>query len=156
MGCDQWTTAELQEFMGHIAPHRSKELMEIYEEANDKRLPYLTTIFEHMNHWNLLPHHVWTDPRTGHIVRAWQPFNGLQVYNPDSWKEGIEDETVFEYPPAMCKGPAAGQNETIWRINCDDDGNFNGTPPQPEGLGHAISEQWKQMAEAHKLKSVVV
>merc|ERR1711957_549363 len=99
---------------------------------------------------------VWTDPRTGHIVRAWQPFNGLQVYNPDSWKEGIEDETVFEYPPAMCKGPAAGQNETIWRINCDDDGNFNGTPPPPEGLGHAISEQWKQMAEAHKLKNVVV
>lgn len=114
------------------------------------------SMVKELDHWNLLPHHVWTDPRTGHIVRAWQPFNGLQVYNPDSWKEGIEDETVFEYPPAMCKGPAAGQNETIWRINCDDDGNFNGTPPPPEGLGHAISEQWKQMAEAHKLKSVVV
>merc|ERR1712203_271598 len=36
------------------------------------------------------------------------------------------------------------------RINCDDDGNFNGTPPPPEGLGHLISEQWKQMAEFHK------
>merc|ERR1712194_964210 len=82
--------------------------------------------------------------------------NSSMVKELDNWKEGIEDETVFEYPPAMCKGPAAGQNETIWRINCDDYGNFNGTPPPPEGLGHAISEQWKQMAEAHKLKSVVV
>merc|ERR1719323_1300780 len=40
-----------------------------------------------LDHWNLLPHHMWTDPRTGKIVRAWQPFNGLQVYNPDSWSD---------------------------------------------------------------------
>jgi hypothetical protein len=109
-----------------------------------------------LDHWNLLPHHVWTDPRSGKIVRAWQPFNGLQVYNPDSWSYEIEDESVFEYPPAMCKAPPAGQNETVWRINCDDDGNFDGTPPPPEGLGHLISEQWKEMAEVYRGKSVFV
>merc|ERR1711959_545095 len=48
--CDEWTTAELQEFMGHIAPHRSDELMPIYAESNDKRYPQLTTFNEHMEH----------------------------------------------------------------------------------------------------------
>jgi len=110
-----------------------------------------------LDHFNLLPHHVWTDPHTGKIVRAWQPFNGLQVYNPDSWDTDSEvDESKFTYPPEMCKAPPAGQNETVWRINCDDDGNYNGTPPPPEGLGHLISEQWKEMAEYYRSKAVMV
>merc|ERR1719410_920058 len=125
------------------------------EWINDAGMGENGSVME-LDHWNLLPHHVWTDPRTGRIVRAWQPFNGLQVYNPDSWHEGVADEKYFDFPPAMCKGPPPGQNDTVWRINCDDDGNFNGTPPPPEGLGHLISEQWKQMAEAHKLTRVVV
>merc|ERR1719265_1542261 len=49
--CEEWTTAGLQEFMGHIAPHRSSELMQIYEESNDKRFPQLKTYSEHMEHW---------------------------------------------------------------------------------------------------------
>jgi len=109
-----------------------------------------------LDHFNLLPHHVWTDPDTGKIVRAWQPFNGLQVYNPDSWDlESDVDESKFAYPPEMCKAPPAGAPD-VWRINCDDEGNFNGTPPPPEGLGHAISEQWKAMAEHHRNKAMLV
>merc|ERR1712048_362099 len=111
------------------------------------------TVME-LDHFNLLPHHVWTDPRTGRIVRAWQPFNGLQVYNPDSWHEGEVDESKFTFPPLMCRKPKEG-NDTVWRINCDDDGNYDKTPPPPEGLGHLISQQWKDMA-AHYRKTVVV
>jgi len=107
-----------------------------------------------LDHFNLLPHHVWTDPHTGRIVRAWQPFNGLQVYNPDSWHDDEADDSKFDYPPEMCKKPKEG-NETVWRINCDDDGNYDKTPPPPEGLGHLISEQWKEMAAYYRGTIVV-
>ena len=33
-----------------------------------------------LDHWAFGPHHLWSDPTTGDIVRMWQPFNGLQVY----------------------------------------------------------------------------
>ena len=32
------------------------------------------------------PHHVWTDPTTGLMVRMWQPFNGLEVFTPKAEK----------------------------------------------------------------------
>ena len=32
-----------------------------------------------LDHWNYGPHHVWTVPETGSIIRMWQPFNGLQA-----------------------------------------------------------------------------
>ena len=33
-----------------------------------------------MDHWAFGPHHLWSEPATGAIIRMWQPFNGLQVY----------------------------------------------------------------------------
>jgi len=41
-----------------------------------------------LDHWVFGPHHAWTDPQTGIIVRMWQPFNGLQIFEPGMWKEG--------------------------------------------------------------------
>ena len=35
---------------------------------------------QRLDHWNYGPHHVWTVPETGSIIRMWQPFNGLQTY----------------------------------------------------------------------------
>jgi hypothetical protein len=128
------------------------------EWVNDAGVGNSSHVME-LDHFNLLPHHVWVDPRTGKIVRAWQPFNGLQVYNPGSWDtESDMDESKFANPPEMCKNATVttGEPDTVWRINCDDEGNFNGTPPPPEGLGHVISQQWLAMAEAHKKKTLMV
>ncbi len=33
-----------------------------------------------LDHWVYGPHHVWTYPESGQIIRMWQPFNGLQIY----------------------------------------------------------------------------
>ena len=141
-----YNTFEQAEFLG-----REKIGVEWVEDAG---MGNYSKVME-LDHFNLLPHHVWTDPQTGKIVRAWQPFNGLQVYNPGSWSYEIEDESYFAHPPEMCKKPAEG-DDTVWRIHCDDDGNYDGTPPPPEGVGHLISEQWKEMAALHKSKAVVV
>ena len=35
---------------------------------------------EEVDHWAFGPHHAWTKPETGDILRMWQPFNGLQIY----------------------------------------------------------------------------
>ena len=78
-----------------------------------------------LDHFILWSHHIWTDPVTRRLVRAWKPFNGLQVYDPEAWIDDVEDETVFDWPPAICKKPPAGKE--VWRINCGDDGNYNGT-----------------------------
>ena len=33
-----------------------------------------------MDHWAFGPHHLWSEPANGAMIRMWQPFNGLQVY----------------------------------------------------------------------------
>merc|ERR1711988_1354503 len=81
-----------------------------------------------LDHFILWSHHVWTDPVSRRLVRAWKPFNGLQVYDPEAWVESIDDpDTLFEYPPPKCKKGGAKI-----RINCDDDGNYH--PKKSEGL----------------------
>jgi len=35
-----------------------------------------------LDHWVKGPHHIWKDPETGYIVRMWQPWNGLSVWDP--------------------------------------------------------------------------
>ena len=32
-----------------------------------------------LDHWAYGPHHLWSYPENGQILRMWQPFNGLQV-----------------------------------------------------------------------------
>jgi len=70
-----------------------------------------------LDHWAYGPHHVWSYPETGQILRMWQPFNGLQVYR-DGVNPGPVDANEFaEIPPAKCmKGGAT------FRTGCDDDG----------------------------------
>jgi len=80
-----------------------------------------------LDHFILWSHHVWTDPVSKRLVRAWKPFNGLQVYDPEAWTDFIENpDQLFEAPPAKCKKGGAPI-----RIHCDDDGNFH--PTQSEG-----------------------
>jgi len=115
-----------------------------------------------LDHFILWTHHVWTDPVSKKIVRAWKPFNGLQVYDPEAWVEDIEDPSVFEAPPAKCKKGGAKV-----RINCDDDGNYH--PKKSEGLEHldtlfelavlkgpaALEDFAKQLYAAHEDHIVV-
>jgi len=72
-----------------------------------------------LDHWAFGPHHLWSEPETGNILRMWQPFNGLQVY-PGGVPQGSVDSTLFEeIPPALCK---KGFDGAIMRIGCDDEG----------------------------------
>jgi len=82
-----------------------------------------------LDHFILWSHHVWTDPVSRRLVRAWKPFNGLQIYDPEAWTDSVEDPSVFEAPPAKCKKGGAPI-----RINCDDDGNYH--PKKSEGVEH--------------------
>merc|ERR1719265_1003368 len=82
-----------------------------------------------LDHFILWSHHVWTDPVSKRLVRAWKPFNGLQVYDPEAWVDEIKDPSVLEAPPAKCKKGGAPI-----RINCDDDGHYH--PKKSEGLEH--------------------
>merc|ERR1711861_125365 len=83
-----------------------------------------------LDHFILWSHHVWTDPISRRLVRAWKPFNGLQAYDPEAWEDEVKDpEAVFEAPPAMCKKGGARV-----RINCDDEGFYH--PKKSEGVEH--------------------
>merc|ERR1719424_2638913 len=82
-----------------------------------------------LDHFILWSHHVWTDPVSRRLVRAWKPFNGLQNYDPDAWLDDITDPSVLEAPPAKCKKGGAPI-----RIHCNDDGTFN--DGKTEGLEH--------------------
>lgn len=82
-----------------------------------------------LDHFILWTHHVWTDPVSRRPVRAWKPFNGLQVYDPEAWIDSIEDPSIFDSPPAKCKKGGAKI-----RINCDDNGYYH--PKKSEGLEH--------------------
>eukprot|EP00440_Ansanella_granifera_P011905 gb/GFBE01012938.1/.p1 GENE.gb/GFBE01012938.1/~~gb/GFBE01012938.1/.p1 ORF type:complete len:545 (+),score=134.79 gb/GFBE01012938.1/:1-1635(+) len=72
-----------------------------------------------LDHFIMWTHHAWTDPVSRRIVRMWKPFNGLQVYDPESWTDSVEDPSVFDSPPAKCKKGGAKI-----RIHCDDDGHY--------------------------------
>merc|ERR1712083_740123 len=82
-----------------------------------------------LDHFILWSHHVWTDPVSKRLVRAWKPFNGLQVYDPEAWIDSVEDPSVFDAPPAKCKKGGAPI-----RIHCNDDGTYH--PTKSEGTEH--------------------
>mmetsp|Transcript_33665 Transcript_33665/g.87030 ORF Transcript_33665/g.87030 Transcript_33665/m.87030 type:complete len:560 (+) Transcript_33665:66-1745(+) len=82
-----------------------------------------------LDHFILWSHHVWTDPVSRRLVRAWKPFNGLQNYDPEAWVDSVADDSVFEAPPKKCKKGGAPI-----RINCDDEGHYH--PKKSEGIEH--------------------
>jgi hypothetical protein len=99
-----------------------------------------------LDHFILWSHHVWTDPVSRRIVRAWKPFNGLQVYDPEAWNDTIDGDpdVLFENPPPMCKKGGAKI-----RINCDDDGHYH--PKKSEGL-----ELFEEMLRSRPQQDLVV
>jgi len=88
----------------------------VYIGREEIGIEYLNVVRE-MEHWAFGPHHLWTEPDTGNIIRMWQPFNGLQVY-PGGVGQGTVDTSLFqEIPPELCKAGGA-----LMRIGCDDQG----------------------------------
>ena len=73
-----------------------------------------------VDHWVRGPHHVWVDVETGHIIRMWQPFNGLEVFDPTKWTF-TADNSLFAVPPQVCT-----KSGVFWRIGCDDNGYYIG------------------------------
>jgi len=71
-----------------------------------------------LNHFGFGPHHVWTDLATGDILRAWQPYNGLQVFTDIQYT--ADASQIMETPPKLCKKGGA-----TMRIKCDDDGRYH-------------------------------
>merc|ERR1711871_667062 len=51
-----------------------------------------------VDHWVKGPHHVWVSVETGRVVRMWQPFNGLEVFDPIGWEIPFDDESIFDLP----------------------------------------------------------
>jgi len=84
-----------------------------------------------LDHWAFGPHHVWTDPASGYIVRMWQPFNGLEIFEPGSFHEG-HDPAAFAELTSDGKTPpkAALKGGSTFHVKCTADG-FP-TEPQEE------------------------
>jgi len=80
-----------------------------------------------LGHFIVWSHYVWTDPASRHSVRAWEPSNGLQNYDPEAWVDEVAGASVFEERPPKCKKGGAKI-----RINCDVDGHWH--PKQSEGI----------------------
>jgi len=51
---------------------------------------YLWTNGSLVDHFVKGPHHVWTDVQTGNIVRLWQPFNGLEIFDPAAYEDSVD------------------------------------------------------------------
>ena len=71
-----------------------------------------------VDHWVKGPHHVWVDVESKNIIRMWQPWNGLEVFDPTKWILAA-DERSFATPPQECT-----KNGYFWRTGCDDDGHY--------------------------------
>jgi hypothetical protein len=122
-----------------------------------------------VDHWIFGPHHAWTPVGSSQIVRMWQPYNGFEMFEPGSVKDGVIDADTFgNIPPDLCvKGGA------LARIGCTDEGypsdsvHPGDTPdmspdPEPSDLARARTkvprathkgEDFKSMSE--KLNSII-
>ena len=74
--------------------------------------------------WAFGPHHVWTNPTTGLVVRMWQLFNRLQVFTPEDWKTEITTEGQGYLAELASDGKtapkAAMPGDSTFRIKCGD------------------------------------
>jgi hypothetical protein len=45
-----------------------------------------------VDHFVKGPHHVWKSIDTGEIVRLWQPYNGLEIFDPRKWVKNVTED----------------------------------------------------------------
>merc|ERR1712146_260222 len=57
-----------------------------------------------VDHYVKGPHHAWADVETGNLIRLWQPFNGLEVFDPAKWEKGAGSVPAGSFDlPLQCK-----------------------------------------------------
>lgn len=54
------------------------------------------------DHWNKGPHHFWIEVETNQMIRAWQPFNGLQIYS--NWNYTMPPQENFKVDKSCYTG----------------------------------------------------
>lgn len=64
-----------------------------------------------VDHFVKGPHHVWKSIDTGEIVRLWQPYNGLEVFDPRKWEYKVTEDlrkldVVCELGAKACINPS--------------------------------------------------
>ncbi|GMI01942.1 hypothetical protein TrVE_jg4659 [Triparma verrucosa] len=91
-----------------------------------------------LDHWAFGPHHLWSTPDKGEIIRMWQPFNGLQIF-PEGTNRVPQDQSLFESPPPECKK----EGGALFRIKCTDEGY----PQSEEEMKASVSKADKMRAE---------
>lgn len=89
-----------------------------------------------LDHWAFGPHHVLSIPGTSVIIRMYQPFNGLQVFENGNNNTHIDPTLFDEIPPALCKKKGGA----TFRIKCDDNGF-----PKKKGLQDSQLEASDQL-----------
>lgn len=87
---------------------------------------YVEYIYRNMtlDHWVYGPHHVWTVPTTGSIIRMWQPFNGLQVMPNGTLPSSVDPAKLDVVPPKEC----LASSHATFKIKCNASG-YPVTPP---------------------------
>jgi len=57
-----------------------------------------------VDHWVKGPHHFWVDVASGNIIRMWQPWNGLEIMDPDLWVPSVDANMFGGDDLAACGG----------------------------------------------------
>jgi hypothetical protein len=121
-GIHQCVCTEAREGGDHskpgVYPIQYNWTQQVFFVAREKiGIEYSNGRTEVLDHWAFGPHHVWSDPKTGTLYRAWQPFNGLQIF-PEGTNPGpVPTDKFKDSPPALCKKGGAA-----FRVKCTDDG----------------------------------
>ena len=78
-----------------------------------------------LDHWAFGPHHVWTRPENGSMIRMWQPYNGLQIFPAGTDPAETPPGAFDDIPPQLCKGGWPTSGGAAFRVHCDDDGYYS-------------------------------
>ena len=68
------------------AQYVGRELLGVEFLDNTIKAPLL------VDHFVKGPHHVWTDVESRNIVRLWQPYNGLEIFDPAKWEFNVTED----------------------------------------------------------------
>jgi len=109
-----------------------------------------------MDHWAFGPHHAWTDPSTGIIIRMWQPYNGLQVFEPGTFHVGHDASAFAELAIDGKTAPKLARKKggSSFRIKCTDDG-FPEPPKEVDEkkMTEATTAHKASKADLHRAKT---
>jgi len=92
-----------------------------------------------VDHFIKGPHHAWIDVATNRLIRGWQPWNGLDVY--DNWR-ALEPNQFDNLPPKAC-------TSGIFRVDCGnithkatdaDKRRARNAVPRPQFKGNSFSD----------------